>query len=64
VRITNTATKHVFYARTFDMTSMSVKPGLSSSAKFTLPSTIDKGASTLTVVANGIASTAKSVKIT
>ena len=64
VRITNTATKHVFYARTFGMTSMSVKPGLSSSAKFTLPSTIEKGPSTLTVVANGIASAAKLVTIT
>jgi len=64
VRITNTATKHVFYARTFGMTSMSVSPGLSSSAKFALPSTIEKGTSTLTVVANGIASAAKSVKIT
>ena len=64
VRITNTSTHHVFYARTAGMTSMSVQPGASSSAQFTLPASIETGASTLSVVANGVASPSKSVTIT
>jgi hypothetical protein len=56
VRITVTATGHVFYARTSGMTSMSVKPGLNSSANFVVPAGIETGAANLSVVANGIAS--------
>lgn len=63
VRITNTATGDVLYARTANMTSMSVAPGTSSSAQFTLPDDAETGASTLSVVANGIASTPVSVTV-
>ncbi len=56
VRVTNTATGDVAYARSSGMTSMSVTPGAASSTQFTLPATIGTGASTLKVVANGIAS--------
>lgn len=56
VRITNSATGVVTYARTHNWTSVSVAPGSASSTKFTIPSTTPAGASTLVVVANGIAS--------
>jgi hypothetical protein len=58
VRITNNATGHVFYARTFGHSSMPVAPGTVSSTNFTLPAAgkIETGASSLVAVANGIAS--------
>jgi hypothetical protein len=55
VRITNTATSDVFYARTFGFTR-SIKPKAASSTSFVLPGGIETGASSLEVVANGIAS--------
>jgi len=64
VRLTNNATKAVAYARTFGMTSMSVTPGRSSSASFTLPTTLPAGAYTLVVVANGLASKQVAVTVT
>ncbi len=63
VRITNTATGVVTYARTHDWTSVSVAPGTSSSTAFTLPASTPTGASTLVVVANGIASPPTTVTI-
>jgi hypothetical protein len=63
VRITNSATGVVTYARTSDWTSVSVDPGTSSSTKFTLPSSTPAGKSTLSVVANGIASSPSTVTI-
>jgi hypothetical protein len=63
VRITNSATGVVTYARTSDWTSVSVKPGTSSSTKFTLPPGTPAGKSTLVVVANGIASAPSTVTI-
>ena len=56
VRITNSATGVVTYARTHDWSSASVAPGTSSTTQFTLPTTTPAGRSTLVVVANGIAS--------
>jgi hypothetical protein len=58
VRITNNATGHVFYARTFGHSTMSVAPNTASSTNFTLPPSgkIETGASSVVVVANGIAS--------
>jgi len=56
VRITNNASGVVTYARTSNWTSVSVAPGAQSSTQFTLPSSTPAGASTLVVVANGIAS--------
>ena len=63
VRIINTASGNVVYARTFGMTSMSVTPGQASSAQFNLPSTIQNGPSTLEVVASGFASSPISVTV-
>jgi hypothetical protein len=56
VRITNSATGVVTYARTSNWTSVSVAPGTRSFTNFTLPSGTPAGKSTLVVVANGIAS--------
>jgi hypothetical protein len=56
VRITNSASKVVTYARTSNWTSVSIAPGAASSTNFTLPTSTPPGPSTLVVVANGIAS--------
>jgi hypothetical protein len=63
VRITNSATGVVTYARTSNWTSVSVAPGTSSSTRFTLPPGTPAGKSTLVVVANGIASPPSTVTI-
>jgi hypothetical protein len=64
VRLTNKATRAVFYARTHGMTKMSVAPRVSSSVSFTLPKRIPAGTYTLVVVANGLASARIVVKAT
>ena len=56
VRITNNKSGVVTYARTSHWTSVSIAPGATSSTQFTIPSTTPAGASSLVVVANGIAS--------
>jgi hypothetical protein len=63
VRITNSATGVVTYARTSNWTSVSVAPGTRSSTRFTLPPGTPTGKSTLAVVANGIASAPTTVWI-
>jgi hypothetical protein len=63
VRITNSATGVVTYARTSDWTSVSVAPGTRSSTRFTIPPGTPAGKSTLVVVANGIASPPSTVTI-
>jgi hypothetical protein len=63
VRVTNLATKHVFYARTSNFSSMGIATGSAVvSANFVLPAGAEAGSSSLVVVANGIAS--KPVKVT
>ncbi len=56
VRITNSKSHVVSYARTSRWTSVSIAPGAASSTSFTVARTTPAGASTLEVVANGIAS--------
>lgn len=56
VRITNTASGNVVYARTTNPSTMTVTPKAKGTARFTVPSGTETGASTLSVVANGIAS--------
>ncbi len=56
VRIKNKKSGVVTYARTSNWTTVSIAPGAASSTRFTVPSTTPDGASTLVVVANGIAS--------
>jgi hypothetical protein len=64
VRITNSTSGVVTYARTSNWTSVSIAPGAASSTDFTLPATTPTGPSTLVVVANGIASAPVAVTIT
>lgn len=64
VRITNAATGHVLYAHTHDHSTMGVATGSATvSTKFDVPAATESGASTLQVVANGIASTPVSVTV-
>ena len=64
VRITNTATHHVVYARTHGHSSMGVATGSAKvSTNFDVPATADTGAATLVVVANGIPSTPVNVTV-
>ncbi len=64
VQITNNATAHVVYAKTHNHSTMAVATGSTIvSTQFDIPLTIDAGASTLQVVANGIPSAAVAVTI-
>ncbi len=64
VQITNSSTKHVFYARTHGHSSMGVATGAATvSTNFDAPSTIETGASTLVVIANGIPSEPVSITV-
>jgi hypothetical protein len=64
VRITNQSTKHVFYARTSNFSTMGIATGSTvETAKFVVPATAEAGVSALVVVANGIPSAAKKVTI-
>ena len=64
VRITNNSTKHVFYARTHNHSSMGVATGSATvSTNFDVPSSIETGASTLVVIANGIPSAAVPITV-
>jgi len=65
VRITNTASGHVFYARTHSHSTMAVATGATSvTTEFDVPNGIELGASMLVVVANGIASLPIAVTVT
>jgi hypothetical protein len=63
VRIVNNATGHTVYARTHDHSYMGVGSGRVVSTSFDVPATIETGASTLVVVANGVASAPAAVTI-
>jgi hypothetical protein len=64
VRITNTSTGHVFYARTHDHSSMGVATGAALvSTNFDVPVGMETGASKLEVVANGIPSTSVAITV-
>ena len=64
VRITNSATGHVFYAKTHDHSTMAVATGSAIvSTNFDVPAGMETGASSLVVVANGIPSKAVSVTV-
>jgi len=64
VRIMNLTTKHVFYARTHNHSTMAIATGATTvSTTFDVPAGAETGASALFVVANGIASKAKRVTI-
>src|SRR5205823_3089474 len=64
VRITNQSTRHVFYARTHDHSSMGVATGSAIvSTSFDVPVGADTGISSLEVIANGIPSAAVTVTV-
>jgi hypothetical protein len=64
VQITNDSTHHVFYARTHDHSTMGVATGTATvSTNFDVPSTMETGASTLVVIANGIPSAAVGITV-
>jgi len=64
VRITNSSTGHVFYARTHDHSTMAVATGSAIvSTHFDVPASIEVGPATLQVVANGIPSAGTSVTV-
>jgi hypothetical protein len=64
VRITNTASGHVVYARTTNPSSYAVQSGTAAeSTNFKVPASIETGASTLEVVTNGIPSAPSSVTV-
>jgi hypothetical protein len=63
VRITNLATRHVFYSRTHDHSSMAVASKASVTTNFDVPFGQEPGASQIEVVANGIASAPKLVVV-
>jgi hypothetical protein len=57
VRIVNSATKHVFYARTHDHSTMGIATGSTTvSTTFDVPAAAEAGPSVIVVVANGIPS--------
>ncbi|HEX4078484.1 MAG TPA: hypothetical protein VHX61_06380 [Rhizomicrobium sp.] len=64
VQITNNSTKHVFYAREHDPSTMGVATGSTTvSTSFDVPTTVETGASSLVVIANGIPSTPVSITV-
>jgi hypothetical protein len=64
VRITNNATGHVFYCKTHDHSSMGVATGVTLvSTNFDVPATVESGASSIQVVANGIPSLAVAITV-
>ena len=63
VRITNKATGHVCYARTHDHSAMGISTGATTSTQFDVPASCEKGASRVQVVANGVASVSKKIKL-
>lgn len=64
VRITNQSTKHIFYARTHDHSTMAVATGGAIvSTNFDVPAAMETGPSSLEVVANGIPSASVSVTL-
>ncbi len=64
VRITNNATKHVFYAKTHNHSTMAVATGKAIvSTHFDVPADAETGDSSLEVVANGIPSKAVAISV-
>jgi hypothetical protein len=64
VKIVNNTTKHQFYARTSNFSTMGIATGSATvSASFVAPSNTETGPSSLFVVANGISSKPKKVNI-
>jgi hypothetical protein len=63
VRIVNNATGHVFYARTYDHSTMTVAPHAQGSTNFRVAANTETGASKLFVVASGIPSAGRDITV-
>jgi hypothetical protein len=64
VQLTNNSTRHVFYARTHDHSSMGVQTGSATiTTNFDVPTNMETGASAIVVIANGIPSSPVSVTV-
>ena len=63
VKLVNTASGDVSYARTYDIRQMSIAPGALGATHFIAPPNVETGPSSLYVVANGIASRPVSVAV-
>jgi hypothetical protein len=64
VRITNAATGHVFYCRAHDPSTMAIATGSAVvTTDFEVPVTVELGAATLEVVANGLASLPRGIVV-
>jgi hypothetical protein len=63
VRIVNNATGHVFYARTYGHSTMTVAPNAHGSTNFKIAASTETGASKLYVVANGIPSAGRDITV-
>lgn len=63
VRITNTSTGDVCFGRSYGFSTMGVWTTGTTNATFDVPKSCEKGASTLQVIVNGIASTGTSVTL-
>jgi hypothetical protein len=64
VQITNNSTHHVFYTRTHNHSTMGVATGSETvSTNFDVPASMETGASTLVVIANGIPSAAVNITV-
>jgi hypothetical protein len=64
IRITNNATGHVFYCKEYNPSTMAICTGSKIvSTNFTVPASIEEGASTIQVVTNGIPSAAVAISV-
>jgi len=63
VRIVNSASGHVSFARSSDFSTMAVTPGASGTATFVMPQAVEPGPSSLSVIASGIASAPVSLNV-
>ena len=63
VRITNATTGHVGFARSHHNSTYAIGPSVSGTTKFDVPTTLETGTATMSLVTNGIASPAITVEI-
>jgi FG-GAP-like repeat len=63
LKIVNSATGHVFYARTYNHSTMSIAPGQAGTTNFQVASATELGGSMLYVVTNGIPSVGQFVAV-
>lgn len=63
VKVVNAASGHVSFARSSNFSTMAVTPGASGTASFVMPQSVEPGPSSLSVIANGVASAPVSLNV-